>query len=219
MSGSTDPFLVLVDDIGALRRQIENLQRTSLDRDEAEHLNATIAQSLDNMAQTGKRLEQRLEGQLQLATAKTHRDAIEAAQGAARAAIRESHAEILQTAKSLSQAAGRPAERRGVGSAGSGSGWPRSGPQGRLSARWPCSGSKAVPMPKPSDSIPASTAPPQAGHSPISGMEADTASSWFRHRHSQPGNDGSRAGLDRDFQPKRLGDLHHRGQRRVPIPG
>ena len=77
MSGSTDPFLVLVDDIGALRRQIENLQRTSLDRDEAEHLNATIAQSLDNMAQTGKRLEQRLEGQLQLATAKTHRDAIE----------------------------------------------------------------------------------------------------------------------------------------------
>lgn len=51
MSGNTDPFLVLVDDIGALRRQIENLQRTSLDRDEAEHLNATIAKSLDNMAQ------------------------------------------------------------------------------------------------------------------------------------------------------------------------
>ena len=106
MSGSTDPFLVLVDDIGALRRQIENLQRTSLDRDEAEHLNATIAQSLDNMAQTGKRLEQRLEGQLQLATAKTNRAAIAAAQDAARGAIRESHAEILQTARSLSQAAG-----------------------------------------------------------------------------------------------------------------
>ena len=106
MSGSTDPFLVLVDDIGALRRQIENLQRTSLDRDEAEHLNATIAKSLDNMAQTGKRLEQRLEGQQQLATAKTNRAAIEAAQDAARGAIRESHAEILQTARSLSQAAG-----------------------------------------------------------------------------------------------------------------
>jgi hypothetical protein len=90
MSGNTDPFLVLVDDIGALRRQIENLQRTSLDRDEAEHLNATIAKSLDNMAQTGKRLEQRLEGQLQLATAKTNRAAIEAAQDAARGAIRES---------------------------------------------------------------------------------------------------------------------------------
>ena len=106
MSGNTDPFLVLVDDIGALRRQIENLQRTSLDRDEAEHLNATIAKSLDNMAQTVKRLEQRLEGQLQLATAKTNRAAIEAAQDAARGAIRESHAEILQTARSLSQAAG-----------------------------------------------------------------------------------------------------------------
>ena len=106
MSGNTDPFLVLVDDIGALRRQIENLHRTSLDRDEAEHLNATIAKSLDNMAQTGKRLEQRVEGQLQLATAKTNRAAIEAAQDAARGAIRESHAEILQTARSLSQAAG-----------------------------------------------------------------------------------------------------------------
>ena len=106
MSGSTDPFLVLVDDIGALRRQIENLQRTSLDRDEAEHLNAVIAQSLDRMANVGKRLEQRIEGQLQLATTKTHQAAIEAAQDAARGAIRESHAEILQTAKSLSQAAG-----------------------------------------------------------------------------------------------------------------
>ena len=219
MSGSTDPFLVLVDDIGALRRQIENLQRTSLDRDEAEHLNATIAQSLDNMAQTGKRLEQRLEGQLQLATAKTHRDAIEAAQGLPERLSGNPMPRSSKRPRASHRPQERPAERRGVGSAGSGSGWPRSGPQGRLSARWPCSGSKAVPMPKPSDSIPASTAPPQAGHSPISGMEADTASSWFRHRHSQPGNDGSRAGLDRDFQPKRLGDLHHRGQRRVPIPG
>ena len=55
MSGNTDPFLVLVDDIGALRRQIENLQRTSLDRDEAKHLNATIAQSLDNMGSAAGR--------------------------------------------------------------------------------------------------------------------------------------------------------------------
>ena len=132
MSGSTDPFLVLVDDIGALRRQIENLQRTSLDRDEAEHLNATIAQSLDNMAQTGKRLEQRLEGQLQLATAKTNLAAIEAAQDAARAAIRESHAELLQTAKSLSQAAGEARREAWRCSGGSGSGWPRFGAAGAL---------------------------------------------------------------------------------------
>ena len=74
-------------------------------------------------------------------------------------------------------------------------------------------------MPKPSASIQVSTAERQAANSPISGTEADTASSWFHHPHSQPGNDGSRAGLDRDFQPERLGDLHHRGQRRVPVPG
>jgi ferritin-like metal-binding protein YciE len=122
MSGNTDPFLVLVDDIGALRRQIENLQRTSLDRDEAEHLNATIAKSLDNMAQTGKRLEQRLEGQLQLATAKTNRAAIEAAQDAARGAIRNPMPRSSKRPGASHRPQERPAGRRGAGSAGSGSG-------------------------------------------------------------------------------------------------
>ena len=106
MSGVKDPFEILADEITLIRRQVDSLQRTSLDKDEAEHLNAVIAQSLDHMANVGKRLEQRIEGQLQLATAKTHQAAVEAAQDAARGAIRESHAEILQTARSLSQAAG-----------------------------------------------------------------------------------------------------------------
>ena len=106
MSGVKDPFEILADEITLIRRQVDGLQRTSLDKDEAEHLNAVIAQSLDRMANVGKRLEQRIEGQLQLATTKTHQAAIEAAQSAARGAIRESHAEILRTARSLSQAAG-----------------------------------------------------------------------------------------------------------------
>ena len=46
MSGVKDPFEILADEITLIRRQIDQLQRTSLDRDEAEHLNATIAQSL-----------------------------------------------------------------------------------------------------------------------------------------------------------------------------
>lgn len=106
MSGVKDPFEILADEITLIRRQVDGLQRTSLDKDEAEHLNAVIAQSLDRMANVGKRLEQRIEGQLQLATTKTHQAAIDAAKDAARGAIRESHAEILRTAQSLSEAAG-----------------------------------------------------------------------------------------------------------------
>jgi hypothetical protein len=36
-------------------------------------------------------------------------------------------------------------------------------------------------------------------------------------RHTKTGP--SRSGLDRDFQPERLGNLHHRGERRVSLPG
>jgi len=106
MSGAKDPFEILADEITLIRRQIDGLQRTSLDKDEAERLNAVIAQGLDRMANVGKRLEQHIEGQLQLALANTHQTAVAAAQDAARGAIRESHAEILRTAQSLSQAAG-----------------------------------------------------------------------------------------------------------------
>ena len=36
MSGVKDPFEILADEITLIRRQVDHLQRTSLDKDEAE---------------------------------------------------------------------------------------------------------------------------------------------------------------------------------------
>lgn len=106
MSGSTDPFLVLVDDIGALRRQIENLQRTSLDRDEAETFNVRVAEVLNSLAEVAPALQKVMQRDLAQAALDVRRHAVEAAQSAAREAIEKSHAESLKAAKDLSRAAG-----------------------------------------------------------------------------------------------------------------
>ena len=53
MSAVKDPFEILADEITLIRRQIDQLQRTSLDRKEAEKLNAVMAQGLDRMAKVG----------------------------------------------------------------------------------------------------------------------------------------------------------------------
>ena len=59
-----DPFQALVDEITLVRNDVERLQRTSLDRKEAEKLNAVVAQGLDRMAQVGPALQQRIEQSL-----------------------------------------------------------------------------------------------------------------------------------------------------------
>ena len=41
-----DPFEILADEITLIRRQIDQLQRTSLDKDDAQHLNAVVAEDL-----------------------------------------------------------------------------------------------------------------------------------------------------------------------------
>ena len=106
MSGSSDPFLALVDDIGALRRQIENLQRTSLDRNEAEAFNVRVAEVLNSLAEVAPALQKVMQRDLAQAALDVRRHAVEAAQSAAREAIEKSHAESLKAAKDLSRAAG-----------------------------------------------------------------------------------------------------------------
>ena len=91
MSGSTDPFLVLVDDIGALRRQIENLQRTSLDRDEAETFNVRVAEVLNSLAEVAPALQKVMQRDLAQAALDVRRHAVEAAQSAAREAVSYTH--------------------------------------------------------------------------------------------------------------------------------
>ncbi len=106
MNGVKDPFQILADEISLIRRQLDHLQRTSLDKDEAKALNAQIDNSLNKMVQVGAVVQQNIRHDLAQAALDVRGHAVEAAKGAAREAIEESHAESLKAARSLSQAAG-----------------------------------------------------------------------------------------------------------------
>ena len=106
MSGVKDPFEILADEITLIRRQMDHLQRTSLDKDEAEEFNAAIIEFLNKLAGVPKNLHQAIQRDLAQTAIDIRAHAVEAAQSAAREAIEKSHAESLKAARSLSQAAG-----------------------------------------------------------------------------------------------------------------
>ena len=106
MNGLKDPFQILADEISLIRRQLDHLQRTSLDKDEAEALNAQIDHSLNQMVQVGTVVQQNIRHDLAQAALDVRGHAVEAAKGAAREAIVETHVESLSAAKGLSKAAG-----------------------------------------------------------------------------------------------------------------
>lgn len=106
MSGVKDPFEILADEITLIRRQIDQLQRTSLDRKEAEKLNAVVAQGLDRMAKVGPALQNRIEQSLATAALDLRQHTVYAATEGAKEAIREAQMESLKAAKDLRKAAG-----------------------------------------------------------------------------------------------------------------
>ena len=106
MSGIKDPFEILADEITLIRRQVDHLQRTSLDKEEAEDFNTAIIEFLDKLAHVPKNLHQAMQRDLAQTALDVRAHAVEAAQSAAREAIEKSHAESLKAAKDLSRAAG-----------------------------------------------------------------------------------------------------------------
>lgn len=107
MSGQDqDPFDELIDDMNSLRRSVEHLARTSLDKEEAEHLNAVLAESLDRVAKLGPSLQLAVERRLDDAVTNIEKRSLRATQEAISTAMADSHAESLKAAQSLSQAAG-----------------------------------------------------------------------------------------------------------------
>lgn len=101
-----DPFEILADEITLIRRQIEQLQRTSLDRKEAEKLNAVVAQGLDRMAKVGPAVQSRIEQSLATAALDLRQHTVYAASEGAKEAIREAHLESVKAAGDLRKAAG-----------------------------------------------------------------------------------------------------------------
>ena len=101
-----DPFEILADEITLIRRQIDQLQRTSLDRKEAEKLNTVVAQGLDRMAKVGPALQQRIEQSLATAALDLRQHTVYAATEGAKEAIREAQLESIKAAGDLRKAAG-----------------------------------------------------------------------------------------------------------------
>ena len=101
-----DPFQALVDEITLVRNDVERLQRTSLDRKEAEKLNAVVAQGLDRMAKVGPALQQRIEQSLATAALDLRQHTVYAATEGAKEAIREAQLESIKAAGDLRKAAG-----------------------------------------------------------------------------------------------------------------
>jgi len=101
-----DSFDILGEELNLMRRQIELLQRTSLDRKDAEKLNAVVAQSLDRMAKVGPAVQQQIEQSLATAALDLRQHTVYAATEGAKEAIREAHLESIKAAGDLRRAAG-----------------------------------------------------------------------------------------------------------------
>lgn len=106
MSGGKDSFDILADEITMIRRQLDHLQRTSLDREDAEALNITVTSFLAKLENVAPAMQESMRRDLNRSVLDVRRHAIEAAQVAAKEAIKESHADSLNASRSLSEAAG-----------------------------------------------------------------------------------------------------------------
>ena len=101
-----DAFEILADEITLIRNEIKQLQRTSLDRKEAEKLNAVVAQGLDRMAKVGPAVQSRIEQSLATAALDLRQHTVYAATEGAKEAIREAQLESIKAAGDLRKAAG-----------------------------------------------------------------------------------------------------------------
>ena len=115
MSGVKDTFDILTDEITLIRREIEQLQRSSLNKDEAKALNEQLVQGVASMAQTGQAVYEAISERMDLRLEKLAMETILAATDAARKAIEKSHAETSSTTESGQAARAQDRqERRGV---------------------------------------------------------------------------------------------------------
>lgn len=104
---SKDSFQILADELTLIRQDMAKLQRTSLDKDEAERLHAIVTEKADAMLQMAPLLERAVERKLELTKAQIAQETARAAQEAAEGAVAQSHREASQAAQELLQEAHR----------------------------------------------------------------------------------------------------------------
>ena len=150
---SKDPFQILADELTLIRKDMDHLQRTSLDKDEAKKLNQIVTAAVLKMAKTAESAPGEIQGAWKLTATRWPAAPHKPLQGPLRAPCLQSGKTSTTNAQSSHRPQERPAERRGAGLAGSGCGWPRCSPQGPLSGRWQWHGYKVGVMPVSSGSI------------------------------------------------------------------
>ena len=106
MSAGKDSFEILADELARMGQQIAHLQRTSLNKAEAEALNQQLVQGVASMAQTGQAVYEAISERNHQRLEKLAMETILAATDAARRAIEKSHAETSSAARDYAKAAG-----------------------------------------------------------------------------------------------------------------
>lgn len=103
---SKDPFEELVEELRALRRSIEHIARTSLNKDEAETLNQIVTAAVLKMAKATEDAPGEIQATLQADRDQMARSATQAATRAAESAMGTIRHDLSNERARLSQAAG-----------------------------------------------------------------------------------------------------------------
>ena len=98
---SKDPFQILADEITLIRSEIEKLQRTSLDKDEAKALHDHVAASVAELRKAAPALEASMDRKMTSAMAVIKDNTATAADESAKGAVMGAHAESVKAAKML----------------------------------------------------------------------------------------------------------------------
>ena len=84
---SKDPFQILADELTLIRKDMDQLQRTSLDKDEAKKLNQIVTAAVLKMAKTAEDAPGEIQGALETDRDQMARSATQAATRAAESAM------------------------------------------------------------------------------------------------------------------------------------
>ena len=103
---SKDPFQILADELTLIRKDMDRMQRTSLDKDEAQALHQIVAEAVSDMRRATKETPQALQSALKADRDRMARNATQAATEAAERVLGDIREQLAQERQKLSQAAG-----------------------------------------------------------------------------------------------------------------
>lgn len=103
---SEDPFLILANELTMIRRDIDKLQRTSLNKEEAEALHRIMTSAVANMQKATKEAPQAIQSTLKHDRDRMAQTATESATWAAERVLKDIKEQLTQEHTRMTQAAG-----------------------------------------------------------------------------------------------------------------